>query len=408
LDDSQDTYPLLDAADASTAADGPIYVTRFALAPLKVPQLTEQLSPGPDAHKLSDSVTESLLKALDKDSRVSGVLEIQEHFHVDNARTFTFNALDEGEEDLGKAIESYYSLRLNTAIRFRVHVPIKNQPRYRGLEDTPAEDYLVLWDGLWVAVQWSQETPRATGSGGHIALDVLEDVARSAGFEVKIIACAPGCMHRFAHADLVTFSGERANHSTFHSTGRAGVASTVVTPFSYASDDAVTLSQIEGALAVIMGYFAETKSVADGILFLEERARNNSAELLNISYLRASKRRFPHLLGWLKDSFRLLGSRSHSRKLIAEMWLSLALIESWKRSWNDRNAALAESLEAGNAQALASDLDDGRGVEDIDMTLVRESLQETATRMDGRAILWATLLGAVAVLAGAALAGVLT
>lgn len=385
-----------------------IFVMRPALALIRLPGDQQPIFTMPEARELADSVCAALSTALEQDTRVSEVLEVPRGFDVDNARTHTFFEFDEDEDDLAEAVNTYQALRLNNELWFRIRVPAKNQPRYRSLDDVPADEYLVVWDGISLAVQWSQLGPRATGSGGHIVFEILEDVGRAAGYSVEILACSVGCLHRFVHADFVSFESDQLPDH-FHIGGETPVGCTVVSPFKLDPDDVANLRRNYDALHGTLNQFAEAKATADSIAFMEARARGDSTEALAIAYERAARNRFPHVIKAAKDLWRLRSAGRRSRQLIAGLWLALASVDEDLGHWRTRLARLEELMDSRNLRELDDVLDPGRRmVERVDLTMVRAALQEMASRIEGRALVWATTAGAAAALAGAAVAALLT
>lgn len=390
------------------AASDRVYVMRAALAQIRLPEGQEPIFTLPAARSLATVVDASFRDALAKDARVTEVIDADADFEIDNARTYTRNRFNPDEEHLLDAVESYQVLRLNDLIWFRVRVPAKNQPRYRCMNDVPADEYLVVWDGISLGVQWLQQEPRVTGSGGHVVFDILEEVGRRAGYPVEIVACSPGCHHRFVHGDFISFDSADLPKQ-YKVSGPTQVGCTIVSPHRFLEDDQANLLRNFAEIHAALDDFAEAQAVADSIAFMESRARSDSTEVLQLSYLRAARTKLPNALGALRDLWRLRSSSRRIRQLIAGLWLALASVDADLAHWRARLASLEALIDARGLGELRDVLDPGRKVvEGIDLTMVRAALQEMATRLEGRALLWATTAGACAALAGAALAALLT
>lgn len=209
--------PAGDSDHGSDSADTSVFITRVAVCVLRLPEDAGSMFTTPEARSFAESLQGKFEKALQLDSRVAEVIAVPAH-PFDNAATDTYWEVRIEADKLTDAFARYEGLRFNRPTVFRVRVPAKNQPRYRSLDDVPADEYLVAWDGQGVVVQWEQDSPRSTGSGGHIVLSLLEELGQSIGLSVEVIACATHCHHRFVHADFVSFSGEH-DHDQFEIRG---------------------------------------------------------------------------------------------------------------------------------------------------------------------------------------------
>ncbi len=396
-----------DSEDAQEGGSGPISVMRVALALIRMPEGQPSVFVGHEARALSAPVEVAFREALAADPRVTEVLPATDRQDVDNARTHTYFEFKSDQPNLIDAVETYQAMRLNQSIWFRVRVPVKNQPLYRNVDDVPSDEYLVAWNGISLAVQWDQSERTATGSGGHIVLDILESAGESAGFPVVVLACSPGCKHRFFHFDVVSFEGDdQPDH--YHVYGETHVGQAVCSPWGRGSTDVETLRMNFGSLVRLLEQYGATKILADHIAFLQGRARADATEILAIAYERAAARRFPRVSGAISDRWALLGSRRRTRQLIAGLWLALASVDSLTGSWKGFNAHLQELLKSPDVEELQAEFDPDSGVvESLDLSLVRESLLETASRLEGRSLVIATLAGACAALAGSGLTAVL-
>jgi hypothetical protein len=292
--------------------DSPLFVCRIALALLRMPDGTHPLFTSPESAALGAKVESDLRRALNDDSRISELIEESDHRSTDNALTLTFYDPDTETISLKSEDEDrFQAMRLNTLLTFRLQVPPKNQPRYRSADDVPTDAYTVAWNGVMAAVQWSQASARATLSGGHVALEVLGEVALAAGYELKILPCDPSCLHQFVHADIVTFDNPDFP-SRFRVTGESTTGETIVTPFRRKADDLKNLRSTFAALYTCVELYAETKTIADRISDLESAARDSAAQLMLINYRSASRARLPRLKA-VRDLWEMRGGRRQAQ-----------------------------------------------------------------------------------------------
>ncbi|WP_047524617.1 hypothetical protein [Microbacterium sp. ZOR0019] len=385
---------------------GAIRVARVAVCLLRLGPEAEPLFTVPAARALSDQISASLIKALSADTRVSEVITAPPAPEFDNARTVPFFYIDPDRDGPTLGVEQFQAFRLNTALEFRVRVPAKNQPKYRSMDDVPTDDYLVSWDGTVLYVQWDQENPASTGSGGHVVLSIVEEIARAAGYEAVVMACSRGCHHRFIHGDFVTFASDRVPDH-YHRIGSSPTGNGFTVPFSMSDNAVEDLRRIRRHLSVLIEVFAGTKSIADAILYWGWRARADAQTTLSIAYERVSKRPWYRPVGWLIDSWRLRGTSKLSQKMQSSQWLSLASIDSQIGNWREGDKRFAERVGTERLKELARLFDTaGDEVRSLDTTTVRASLQDIASRAEGRSLRVVTLAGAACALVGAVVGAV--
>lgn len=399
----------IDTGQAATKHE-PIFICRIAVALLEMPRETEAMFTVPAARTLSRDVEDRFRDALAADGRVLEVIDrATPELPSDNARIDSYIRIDSEVESLTDAIAPVPVLRLNENIYFRIRIPAKNQPKYRSRDDVPSDDYLVAWNGVVLAVQWEQQTSLGTGSGGHVVFDVLEEIGALLEHPIRIVACAPSCHHRFVHGDFVTFSSDDSPDH-FHVSGETPVGSTVVTPYSKNVVDLANLERTYNSLASAVEEYAGLKVLADAIRYLEWRSRVGSRVMLRLAHDRVARRRFPHILGAVTDLWQLRSSRRETRVLIAELWLSLVSLDSYKVNWQTRfshfQSRFSEDTLLGELQPL---LDVGHdAVLNQDLGLLRSATEEMSSRLEGRLLVIATVMGALGGVGGAALASVLT
>lgn len=375
--------------------DERIYVARVAIAALRLPPGTPSLFVSAEASALSEEVSKQLVLALGADSRVDDI-EAPPANDVHNARTVSVFSLD--DEAPPNEQLPFRTIRLNSDISFSIRVPEKNQPKYRNLADIPANQYHVRWNGMFAVVQWNQVDGRASGSGGHVALEVLAEAAKTAGFDLEVIACNRSCVHRFLHGDIVTF---------FESSGaERRYRWNVETSAAYADHRALddpndqltkTFTDIEQALE----RYLISKTRATRVLDLEDYARSCNGELTELNYRFATRRRFPRP-GAIVDLWKFRRIGAQRTELLASMWHSVSLLETNHRYWTVDNAELTRYLKSPKLKGIAPMLDDDRdAMTSVDVSLVRASLEDAGTRVDSSKMVWATGAGALGALLGA-------
>jgi hypothetical protein len=388
----------------------PIFVCRAALATLRIETDIDDQLPVPRVRELSRTVESDIREALAADARVSEVLPTKREFEVDNASLMRLFELRDFSSDLLDSFDYFHAIRFNESIQFSIRIPRKNQPRYRNLDDVPSDEYQVLWNGMAVFVQWKQDDRYATGSGGHVVFEILTDTALAAGYEVEIHACSPGCFHRFIHGDFVTFDEACGDSDVIHSHGRTPTGRSVSLPFDADFDDpARNLRKTAHLLDSVLEAYIKAKSSADEILFLEQKIHFYNQELLTISYFRAARSPITRPIAWVKERFELRGAQRDMRKDVASIWLSLARIEAEMRTWAHFLRVFKERISERHMEDVSDLLELGEdAIDQMDLTLARDSITEASSRLEGRLLLAATGAGAIAAIVGGTIATILT
>lgn len=389
--------------------NGPMLVCRAAVVVLRAAGEHVARLPIPEIREHSADVEIQLRQALDADPRVAEVLPAAGKQDVDNAKAVQFFEGDEGQRDFTKSFSRYLALRLNAPIEFVVRVPRKNQPKYRSMDDVPSDEYRVIWDGIVALVLWRQESRAATGSGGHVVLDILEDAGELSGWGIDVLACAPGCLHRFMHADFVLFETPCKDRADTHSHGEVYVGKSVILPIAADLENLTSsLRRVFSLLDSTFALFAEVRSRADGVEFLEWRIHAYCAELLTIQYMRASRRSMARPWQWVADTWRLRGSRRTVREDVSAAWLALATIQAEIDVWQRLSSILDRRKVEAGLEEIDEVLDVGQSaIRGLDLTLARELVTEVSNRRDGKMLLIATGAGAVAAALGAAASSLL-
>jgi len=304
--------------------------------------------------------------------------------------------------------DRFTAIHLSDPVAFTVTVPIKNQPEFRGVADIPTDTYYAAWDGVTAIVLWPRQVtdklpPR---SGGHVVIDILHDLASSAGLEFYAQACNPSCTNVFAHQVM---RGERLRGvksiSRVKLRGRP-----CVDVHLHADGD---LSDVAAALGSLIGhegfFFAQFKNYARRIRDLESYARSMVDRLLGLSLGRIQRSQ----LSLFKQIKELRVHRSDMRQmrlLISSLWLVLARIEAIRSVWLQKKTHLLDDLERRKlADLFARDQgDDDAAVMSQNLSFISSAIEQTANRQDSRVLAWTTGLVALAGVLGAVLGVVLT
>jgi hypothetical protein len=314
----------------------------------------------------------------------------------------TDQALLSNEDKLG-------AIRFRDPIAFTVKIPIKNQPPFRGIDDIPTDTYYAAWDGITAVVLWQRkpEDRRPPRSGGHIVIDVLRDIAKAAGLGFYAQACSPGCTNLFAHRVMRIERVHGSNRFSIRGSDNYAMCADVHV-HSEGGPDEVALGILRTTGQE--GYtFAIYKNYARRIRDLEVYARSMVNELLALNHERIERSKLP-----LFRRFRqFLVKRSDERRvrlLMSSLWLALARIEAFRTDWLQKRSYLNDLLDRFHYDPLY-DLDrgdDDNAIMSQDLSVIGSAVEQTANRMDARALAWTTGLVALAGLVGAVIGGLLT
>jgi hypothetical protein len=282
-------------------------------------------------------------------------------------------------------------IRFNSPVRFEVEVPAKNQRSLTEGDSLPTR-YLVLWDGMVIVTSWLVPAGQPIGlSGGHVVQGILEEALDRAGYELYVQECSPSCDHGYAHTTLritnVPSGGERAEYVK----GRAWSEVKASVPVGR---DQMTYVFYDMRAAAIS--FTKVKNIGRHILDIEANVRKDLDGLLSQSVTLASLFRLG-LKERTKRRWKLRRWRRESRRLIAELWLSLAVIERLHRRWNgERFDFDSEVRDRGlHLLFLLDHADDAARIESLDLGLIRSTVEEGAERIDQRALITVTGIAAV-------------
>jgi hypothetical protein len=290
------------------------------------------------------------------------------------------------------------SLQISTPVEFSVRVPVKNQPVVSGANDVPSDVYECAWDGETLAVGWEQDSQGMPLSGGHVAIDVLSDVLAKMGDSLYVQACSPGCHNQFVHQTIAVVTADSDSQATIRL--RDGQIEAAVKGGEL--DAAVWF--VHNACGGAINAFAEAKGIYQRISDLELLARQNLDHLLG-HYVEHAELAARPLRNTVRSRWRQRRWRREAQVLMANIFIALSAIETLKTQWADSRRTLRD------AEAVALVEPDLRGddhaIDKLDLSQVASATEHLATRIDNRAEVLATSVGALGgAVSGAAVSGV--
>lgn len=284
---------------------------------------------------------------------------------------------------------------------FKIHVPVKNQPRIRG-EVAESDTYFVAWDGCTVVVMWKTDPADVVLSiaGGQVVEDILRSACNRAGQSLYVQACSPACKHLFAHNQLrVDFWSMDKFDVRFEVSMPKDVRLAVNGPFNGALQ---LVEAVHDAIKIPAAEFTELKNTARRILDIEESARSMSFDLIAHDYetLNRSQEGLIRRVGYFfGDVWRAMSGKGRGKRanlLIASLWLSMANMETLQQLFRDVERRYQDSIsEWAVPELFAGDLKSEESeVAFLDPHFARAAIEHKTQRMDNRVIVWATIGGA--------------
>jgi hypothetical protein len=344
------------------------------------------------------TVASRLVEALKQDARVSDVTSPQLDENWCRQR-MVFPAGAE-RDDLLTGRDMLWAVRFDEPLALSVHVPAKNQPIMTDGDEVPTS-YSVLWDGelLLVSWQWEEDGP-IPSSGGHIVRDVLAAAAARMDMKLYVQGCSPGCKHDFTHTDLRIESRPDDGAVEFEPAVFTREVRVRVSPVF--GDDASRSAAVYRAIQRAFSEFTEMKNLGRRILDVE---RGASADLNAVLAINMSRADIATMGRWksVKPRLSMLGWRKESRELIARIWLAITNLEFQRRRWEEvRDFFVRYARQSGSELIYEPDYaGEVDQVHSLDTSTTRSAVQEAASRLDNRALLWGTAFaGAVGGLAG--------
>jgi hypothetical protein len=363
----------------------------------------------PERMPSADDLRDGLEKAIRDDNRIISAMSVSikkdwlNRTRVYPKRADTTDRALLSNEDYRDAIE------FSDPVAFTVKIPIKNQQPFRGVEDIPTDTYYAAWDGITAVVLWRRESGdrRPPRSGGHIVIDVLRDIAASAGLGFYAQACSPGCTNVFAHRVMRI---ERVRGQRKFSI--RGVDDYTKCVNVHVHNDGGP-EEIAAAILETTGsegyFFAIYKNYARRIRDLEKYARSTVNELLALNHQKLERSQQP-LAKRLRNLWANHSNERYVRVLMSSLWLSLARIEAFRTDWLQARGRLNDLLDRFHYGPLyeTDRGDDDNAIMSQDLSIIGRAVEQTAIRMDARALAWTTGMVALAGLLGAVVGGLLT
>lgn len=365
----------------------------------------------------SKTPRDDIMSALKKDSRVTSVRSGPSNDYWDESQVF-YPVVTDDEDALLSGADHIHSRHFGGAIAFTIHVPGKNQPRIHG-EPARVDEYEATWDGWTAVVAWKRQVGERypPSAAGQVVVEILRDALSSLGHSLLVQACSPACEHLFGHRDM-----------------RVSIWSGAALSFDSDFDDPAGMDPVDvrfqgdiapGMVAVMIGdevfgpaaAFARVKNGSRRILNIEQSLRSKTAALLLLDYaaIQRADVGFWRALGHgVQDGWWFVRGRSRARpvkRIISEIWLQMAAIESLQRSVADARRDYEDtSSEFATPLLFDGDLkDDEAGVSSVDAGFARSAIENKSARMEHRGIVGATLVAAVIGSGiGAAIGGIFT
>ena len=342
-------------------------------------------------------LVEKMCELLEGDTRVIEVRKPEINEAFTGRKAFFPESRHTTSDGIRTGNDKLEAMSLSDDIRFRIKVPIKNQPKHHGYDDIPTDEYWVSWDGVTVFVLWEQDTEHDPMSGGHILADILRDAAQELGGDIYIQACSPGCDNLFFHTTM-HISETPAEEETRDIVITKRPRSPIVDVSLYDIDDAFeALMWLHLCLSVPCGRFAEMKNLGQRLIDIEHNAGRGLAHLLDHYYEHS---RLSTLPPWreIRNRWKNRSWRKEVRYLLVGLWLSLANMETVRQGWADAQRGFENTIdEDGKAYLFAIDYrDDAAAIESINTRSLETAIEQVSDRLDNRTMVAVTFVGGVA------------
>jgi hypothetical protein len=344
--------------------------------------------------------------ALEQDSRVVNVMvpDISPDFTVRS--TFYPDLNRTSEDDLLNGADAFQVLELSDPIRFHMHVPKKNQPQWHGWDNIPTEDYFVAWDGISAFVLWEQDSDRIPLPGGQIVTDILSFALATTQAELYIQACSPDCDNIFFHTNLYLHPDEDYTYDGAPKIVRRKDENAVDVAIPADESNFEILEWLHSYLGSPASHFAKLKNLGRRVMDIESSIRDQMAHLLSHYYEHAAITAKP-LWRSLKDRWRIRWWRREARQILAGLWLSLANVESLRREWQDSRRTFEGNDDEYMAIFEVDYSNDVAVIESLEVGHLNATIEQISRNLDNRALLFATVVGALAGALAGALVGLI-
>ena len=349
-----------------------------------------QMAPGE-----KQDLVNQVCRALERDSRVISVQTPTIEPDYSQRKTIYPDRTRASSGELLTGADGFAIQKLSSPIMFHVNVPKKNQPLLHGNDDIPTEDYFVSWDGVTVFVLWEQDNDHVPLSGGHIVADILSTALAAMGAGLYIQACSPDCDNQFFHTVMLIRvqpeSPKKGLDLELHPLRRGVVEIRI----PKAEDNFDVLDWIQLDLGLESENFANVKNLGRRAMDIESSARDLMTHLLAHYYEYASVAAQP-MWRALRERWRVRGWRREARQLLAGLWLSLANLEDVRRQWEDLRRDFEEP-DAEYMPLFAIDYsDDVAAVQSFEVSHFDATVEQISRNLDNRAVVMATVGGALA------------
>lgn len=338
--------------------------------------------------------TRELVRSLEADPRVITVKEPQLEPSFDWILRFYPSHGHAQSRTLLHGADVQHYLRMSAAVLFEVRVPKKNQPAFGRDKQAPSDKYIAAWNGCFLMTAWETNDDFVPRSGGHVVIDVLRDAAQRVGGDVYVQACSPGCDYLFTHVGLVVRTDSDADDPSFSPGLHSGIVE-VTLPGEATTEDLV--GSLYRKIRLAADYFAALKNTGRRVSDIQHAAEDDLISLLMAQHhsIEASTYR---LWERLREAWKHRGSRKQRRELAARLLLHAANLEVLKREWNERRLRFERQAQEDQLLLLfANDHPlDAAAIETLSMDTVRATAEHLALRFENRALILATLGGAIA------------
>ncbi|MCS5496933.1 hypothetical protein NY547_06750 [Cnuibacter physcomitrellae] len=367
--------------------------------------------------RTANDLRSDIASQLSKDSRVTRVSPGAPGEQWDEDHTF-FPIHTRDSTNLVSGADHIHTRRFGNPISFSVNVPAKNQPTING--ETPAADrYEVSWDGWTAVVLWARMTGEvhAPGAAGQVVVEILQDALNAMGHSLLVQACSPSCEHLFGHRNMRVSSWAGRGMPFDIEFGIVEPSAPVWVKLQGDLNATSTVLAIHQEVALPAEAFARLKNTARRILLIQSNMRRQTSELLSRDYaalLRADVGFWRTIGHGFQDAWWFIrgeGPARPTKRLIAELWLGMAAVESLQQKYAEADRDFHDVIsEWAIPELFTIDLkDDEARVESLNSDFARAAIENKSARMDNRGIVVATLVAAIFGSGiGAAIGGLLT
>jgi hypothetical protein len=392
---TEGTELLTDGHVSVESGAGPHRMCRIGNLLWKLPDSKSQPAlPVMSAADKKNSLSE-LCSALERDPRVVEVITPDINPDFSGRRTLYPDLNRTSEDDLLTGGDSFQVMELSDSIYFHMHVPKKNQPQWHGWDNIPAEDYFVSWDGIAAFVLWEQDSDHIPPPGGQVVTDVLSTALAATQAELYVQACGPNCDNIFFHTSLYLHPDEDCigDYDLEITPRKNENAVDIVIPSEESNFELV--EWIYDRLNGPVSDFAKLKNLSRRVMDIESSIRDQVAHLLGHYYEHSVIAAKP-LRRSLKDRWKIKGWRREARQILAGLWLSLANVEGLRRQWGDQRGR----FELGRREYMPlfeiDYSDDVAMIESLEVGHLDATIEQISQSLDNRALLLATVVGALA------------